>query len=131
MKPSEIPWPLQTNPGLRGQESGGRIINGYWDGLEKTSPVPRIYRRLPGLKTFGTTARTGYRDAVEIQGVLYAAFSGQLEKFTSAGGASTNVGTLNGTKKGFYARNNAATPDKVFVDPDGNIATFTPTSRTA
>jgi len=130
MKPSEIPWPLQTNPGLRGQESGGRIINGYWDPLEKTSPVERIYRRLPGLKGFGTTARTGYRGAVEIGGILFVAFSGQLEKFTSAGGASVNVGALNGTKKGFFARNNAATPDKVFVDPDGNIATFTPTSVT-
>jgi hypothetical protein len=59
------------------------------------------------------------------QNTLYAAFSGKLEKWTSAGGASVNVGNLNGTKKGFFAQNNAATPDKVFVDPDGNIATFT------
>jgi hypothetical protein len=65
-----------------------------------------------------------------VAGVLYAAFSGKLEKWTSAGGASTNVGNLNGTKKGFFASNNAATPDKVFVDPDGNIATFTTTTVT-
>jgi hypothetical protein len=68
---------------------------------------------------------------IEVGGVLYAAFSGQLEKFTTVGGASTNVGTLNGTKKGFFARNNAATPDKVFVDPDGNIYTFTAGATTS
>jgi hypothetical protein len=43
---------------------------------------------------------------------------------------SVNVGTLNGTKRGFFAANNNTTPDKVFVDPDGNIAVFTPTSVT-
>jgi hypothetical protein len=62
--------------------------------------------------------------------VLYAAYSGKLEKWTSAGGASVNVGNLNGTKRGFFAANNNTTPDKVFVDPDGNIATFTPTAVT-
>jgi len=62
--------------------------------------------------------------------VLYAAYSGKLEKWTAAG-ASTNVGNLIGTKKGFFARNNAASPDKVFVDPDGNIATFTSAAVTS
>jgi hypothetical protein len=62
--------------------------------------------------------------------VLYVGYSGKLEKWTSAGGASVNVGNLNGTKRGFFAANNNTTPDKVFVDPDGNIATFTPTAVT-
>jgi hypothetical protein len=34
-------------------------------------------------------------------GILYVAFSSKLEKFTTAGGATVNVGNLNGTKKGF------------------------------
>ena len=127
---AEIPFPVSTSPGLRPQESGGRLINCYVDQLSKSSPSERIWRRAPGLKSFGTSSRTGYRGSIEVGGVLYSAFSGQMEKWTSAGGASTNVGALNGTKKGFFARNNAATPDKVFVDPDGNIATFTPTSVT-
>jgi hypothetical protein len=129
-KPSTVPWPLSTAPGLKAQESGGRLINCYADQLSKTGPAAYIWRRSPGLNSFGTSARTGYRGSIEIGGVLYSAFNGQLEKWTSAGGASVNVGALNGTKKGFFARNNAATPDKVFVDPDGNIATFTPTSVT-
>jgi hypothetical protein len=129
-KPSTIPFPLSTAPGLKPQESGGRLINCYADKLSDTGPAKWIWRRSPGLASFGTSARAGYRGAIEIGGVLYGAFNGQLEKWTSAGGASVNVGALNGTKKGFFARNNAATPDKVFVDPDGNIATFTPTSVT-
>jgi hypothetical protein len=68
---------------------------------------------------------------IEIEGTLYVAFDGQLEKFSSSGGASTNVGALNGTRKGFFAYNNAATPDKVFVDPDGNIYTFTTAATTS
>lgn len=91
---------------------------------------PAVRHRVPGLLNWGTTSRTGFRGAIEVGGVQYAAFSGKLEKFTSAGGASVNVGNLNGSKKGFFARNNATTPDKVFVDPDGNIAVFTPTTVT-
>lgn len=131
MKPQEIPFPPSTAPGLRTQESAGRLINCYAEQLGKTAPYPRVFHRSPGLRNFGTTARTGFRGAIEVGGVLYCAFSGQLEKWSSsAGGASTNVGALTGTKKGFFARNNATTPDKVFVDPDGNIATFTPTAVT-
>lgn len=126
-----IPFPKSTSPGVRSQESAGRIINGYVEPLSESAPSPIVYRRAAGLKSWGTTSRTGYRGAVEVGGVYYAAFSGQLEKWGgSGGGASTNVGALTGTKKGFFAFNNAATPDKVFVDPDGNIATFTPTSVT-
>ncbi len=130
-KPVSIPFPVTTNPGQRPQESGGRIINGYVDPQPATAKSKVIHRRQPGLAYWGTTTRSGFRGMIEVGGVLYGAFSGKLEKWsTSAGGASTNVGDLNGTKKGFFARNNAATPDKVFVDPDGNIATFTPSAVT-
>lgn len=131
-KPEKIPFPVTTNPGLRTQDSGGRIINGYVDAQIDTAKTKIIHRRQPGLATWGTTTRSGFRGMTEVGGVVYAAFSGQLEKWASiAGGASTTVGVLSGTKKGFFARNNAATPDKVFVDPDGNIATFTPTAVTS
>lgn len=125
-----IPFPTQTSPGARLQEAGGRIINGYTEKLGANAPSKFATRRMPGLVNFGTTTRTGFRGATLVNGVLYTAFSTKLESFTSAGGASTLVGTLNGTKRGFFAANAAATPDKVFVDPDGNIATFTPSAVT-
>jgi hypothetical protein len=125
-----IPFPVQTAPGAKSQESGGRIINGYVEELGDQAPNKTVIRRGPGLLNFGTSARTGYRGSIVVNGVLYVGFSGKLEKWTSAGGASVNVGNLNGTKRGFFAANNNTTPDKVFVDPDGNIATFTPTAVT-
>lgn len=125
-----IPFPVQTSPGAQPQEAGGRIINGYTDQLGDQAPNKTVIRRGPGLVNFGTSTRTGYRGSIVVANILYAAFSGKLEKWTSAGGASVNVGNLNGTKRGFFAANNNTTPDKCFVDPDGNIAVFTPTSVT-
>lgn len=125
-----IPFPVQTSPGAKPQEAGGRIINGYVDQLGDQAPNKTVIRRGPGLVNFGTSARTGFRGSLLVAGILYAGFSGKLEKWTSAGGASVNVGNLNGTKRGFFAANNNTTPDKWFVDPDGNIATFTPTAVT-
>jgi len=128
--PANVPFPLSTAPGSRPQESAGRILNAYVEPLTDGAPSGRKYVRAPGLRNFGTTSRSGYRGSIEIAGILYSAFNGQMEKHTSVGGASTNVGALNGTKKGFFARNNAVTPDQVFCDPDGNIAVFTSSSVT-
>jgi hypothetical protein len=125
-----IPFPVQTAPGAKSQESGGRIINGYVDQLGDQAPNKTIIRRGPGLSNFGTSARSGYRGSIVVNDVLYVAFSGKLEKWSSAGGASTNIGNLNGTKRGFFAANNNTTPDRVFVDPDGNIAVFTESTVT-
>lgn len=126
----QIPTPLSTSPGSQYQESAGRLQNCYAEALGPTAANKFVIRRSPGMINFGTTARTLCRGFIEVAGVLYVGFSGKLEKFTSAGGATVNVGNLNGTKKGFFARNNNTTPDKWFVDPDGNIAVFTPTTVT-
>ncbi|MBA2690069.1 MAG: hypothetical protein H0U63_04635 [Burkholderiales bacterium] len=123
----DIVLPVSTFPGLRASEGAGRLINCYAEPMGEGARAPVVRHRSPGLASWGTTARTGFRGGFLVDGVLYGAYSGKLEKWTVAG-ASTNVGNLTGTKKGFFARNNAATPDKVFVDPDGNIATFTPTT---
>ncbi len=125
-----IPIPLSTAPGSKSQESGGRLINGYAEPLGTDAPNKFIIRRAPGMSNFGTTTQSGCRGFLEVGGVLYVGMSGKLEKLTSSGGASTNVGNMTGTKKGFFARNNATTPDKWFVDPDGNIAVFTPSAVT-
>ncbi len=125
-----IPIPLSTAPGSRQQESAGRIVNGYAEALGDTAANRFVIRRAPGLVNWGTTGQDGFRGAIEVSGVLYAAFDGVLEKFTSAGGASSTIGNLNGSAKGWFARNNAATPDIVWVDPDGNIAIVTSVSVT-
>jgi hypothetical protein len=126
-----ITFPVTTSPGMRPSEGAGRLKNCYAEPMGEGGRAPAVRHRSPGLVNFGTTTRSGCRGFIEVSGTLYAAFGSQLEKFSSSGGASTNVGGLNGTKKGFFARNNAATPDKVFVDPDGNIYTFTPSATTS
>lgn len=125
-----ITFPVSHSPGQVASEGAGRLYNCYAEPMGEGGRARAALHRAPGLVNFGTTTRSGFRGAIEVAGVQYTAFSGKLEKLTSAGGASVNVGNLNGTKKGFFARNNAATPDKVFVDPDGNIAVFTPSSVT-
>lgn len=123
-----IPFPLSTAPGQNPQESAGRLINCFAEPLGKTAIAGARWTRSPGYTTFGTSARTGCRGIIQIGGTLYAAFNGQLEKWTSSGGASTNVGALTGTKKVFFFRNNKTpTPDQFIVDPQ-NTAAFTFTS---
>lgn len=131
MQPVPIVFPISTSPGLKPSEGAGRLVNCYAEPIGEGGRANATRHRSPGLTNFGTTTRTGCRGMIEVAGVLYSAWSGQLEKHTTAGGASTNVGALVGTKKGFFARNNAATPDKVFVDPDGNIYTFTTSATTS
>ncbi|TXH33747.1 MAG: hypothetical protein E6Q98_20855 [Rhodospirillaceae bacterium] len=126
----DIVFPTSHFPGLRASEGAGRLYGCYAEPIGEGGRAGAVRHRAPGLTNWGTTTRTGFRGAIEVDGVLYCGFGTKLEKFTSAGGASVNVGNLNGTKKGFFARNNAATPDKWFVDPDGNIAVFTPSSVT-
>jgi hypothetical protein len=125
-----IPIPTSTAPGSKSQESAGRLINCYAEALGATAANKFVIRRAPGLVNFGTTTQSGCRGFLEVGGVLYIGMSGKLEKLTSAGGASVNVGNMTGTSKGFFVHNNNTTPDKWFVSPDGDIAVFTPTTVT-
>ena len=127
---AKIVFPLSHSPGLRASEGAGRLYGCYAEPMGEGARAVAVRHRSPGLRNFGTTTEDGCRGFIEVAGTLYVAFDGKLEKFSSAGGAATSVGTLNGSKKGFFASNNASTPDKVFVDPDGNIATFTPSAVT-
>lgn len=127
---AKIVFPVSHSPGLRASEGAGRLYGCYAEPLGEGGRAIAVRHRSPGLTNFGTTGEGGCRGFLEVDGTLYVGFDGELEKFSSSGGASANVGNLNGTKKGFFARNNASTPDKVFVDPDGNIATFTTSAVT-
>lgn len=126
-----ISWPNTTAPGLKPSEGAGRLKNCYAEPMGNGARDGHVLHRVPGLTAFGSSIRTGYRGGFIVANVLYAAYEGFLEKWSASGGVSAHVGVLNGTRKGFFASNNAATPDRVFVDPDGNIATFTPASVTS
>lgn len=120
-----IPFPLSTSPGVRVQEDAGRLFNCYAEPVEGIPQRPAIYRRMPGLKSWGTSSQTGFRGMLALPGTLYAAFDGHVVRFTSAGGAATTHGSLAGDKKLFFARNNNSTPDVVAVDPDNGASQIT------
>jgi hypothetical protein len=89
-----------------------------------------VWRRTPGLTTFGTAAQSICRGVIEVNGVVFAVIGTQLVYFDSTG-AITVVGNVAGTKKVFMARNNKKpTPDKVLVSENGAFV-FTDTTITA
>lgn len=130
---ARIPFPLSSAPGATPQESAGRLINCYAEPLgkvveadKKTAPPPVVWRKVPGLALFGTSAaQTGFRGALLVDNTLYAAWSGKVTRFDSAAVETVLTGTLTGTEKVFWARNNKATPDVVCVAPGTGAFTVT------
>ncbi len=124
MPPVSIPFPLSSSPGASSHESAGRLINCFAEPLGKdvqaakgAEPPRIVWRKCPGLSLFGTSTQTGFRGALLVDNALYTAWSGKASRYNSAGTETALTGTLNGTEKVFWARNNAATPDVVCVAP--------------
>jgi hypothetical protein len=120
-----IPFPLSSSPGASGQESAGRLINAYAEPLGKDIgaqkgfvPPVVVWRKCPGLTEFCTSTQSGFRGGLLVGTALYTAWSGKAATYTSAGVEALLSGTLNGTEKVFWARNNKnPTPDVVCVAP--------------
>jgi hypothetical protein len=123
-----IPFPLSSAPGQRPHESAGRLINAYAEPLSQGARAPAAWRRAPGLRQFATTSRTVNRGQIIQGNNLFAAWSGVVSRFDSAG-VETFVGNFAGTKKVFWAINNKApTPDIVVVDPNNGASVVTSSS---
>ena len=120
-----IPFPLSSSPGASSQESAGRLIGCYAEPLGKDigakkglSPPAVVWRKCPGLSLFGASSQSGFRGALLVGSALYAAWSGKATTFTSGAVETTLSGTLIGTEKVFWARNNKSpAPDVVCVAP--------------
>lgn len=114
-----IPFPLSTSPGEYPQEGAGRLINAYAVPNGKDALSEATWKRVPGLTRFSTSTETGFRGMLQVVSTLYFAVGTKVFKVDSTGGAATEVDTLAGSAKCFWARNNkAGTPDIVVVDPD-------------
>lgn len=132
-----IPFPTSTSPGQRPQEGSGRLINCYVDAGGET--VTPIWHRAPGLRYFGSdlvgdwtwwtpfpnmewfsapeqpTGAGQYRGGVLIGTTLYAALGTTVYTVDATGALTALTGTLPGTDKVFFARNNNATPQIAIV----------------
>lgn len=123
-----IPFPVTSAPGKNTFASAGRLINAYAEPLVAGARSKNVWRRAPGLKLFKTPSYTGWRGAIQVGNLLYAAFtSGNVATYQSDG-TETSIGTRSGTKKILWARNNNATPDIVGVDPDNGAFVATSSS---
>jgi hypothetical protein len=129
MPEAPIPFPVTSAPGRNTFDSAGRLINCYAEPLVNGARGQHVWRRVPGIRSFATSSYTGWRGAIVVGNLLYAAFSGSSGKVASysANGTETTLGNLGGTKKVFWARNNKAVPDVVVVDPDNGAFQVTTT----
>jgi hypothetical protein len=123
-----IPFPMTSSPGKPVQAGAGRLINCRYALLPTGARAPGKWQRAPGLRSFGASPQAGHRGQIVVGSALYAAFANNVTRFDSAGTA-VSVGTLNGTAKVFWARNNRLpTPDLVVVDPDNGASVVTVSS---
>jgi hypothetical protein len=126
-----IPFPLTSAPGRRPHSGAGRLLNCYAEPLVNGARSQYVWRRAPGLRPFATSASfSGNRGQFGVGSNLFSAFSGKISRFNSAG-AETVVGNFAGTKKVFWAANNASTPNIVVVDPDNGASIVTTSSVTS
>lgn len=112
-----IQFPTSSAPG-RFAEGGGRLINAYAEKL----PDGRVrIGRVPGLRELLTVSGgyTGFRGGIFVNSILLAAFENVLLKIEAVGDGtytSTLLGTMNGSGRVYFARNNKLpTPDIVAV----------------
>jgi hypothetical protein len=113
-----IPFPLSTSPGLRVQESAGRLVNVFAEPLGED--MGAVWRRAPGASVFAETANSGFRGGLEVGSNLIAAWNGTLKAIDDEG-AETAIDSLSGTDSIFIARNNKTSPDIVIVSEDGTF----------
>lgn len=130
MPDEQIPFPLTSAPGANAFNSAGRLVNCYAEPLVAGARGQNVWRRAPGISSVKTPSYTGWRGAIVVGNGIYAAFSGSGGKVASYDSSFTEatLGSLAGTKKVFWARNNKApNPDVVVVDPDNGAFQVTTT----
>jgi hypothetical protein len=125
MPPLNIPFPLSTAPGAFNQEESGRLINCYAEPLGKTEMSSKgmgtplvVWRKSPGMSLFGVATHPNFRGGLLAGATLFTAWTEKAATFISDGTETVLAGTLSGTEKVFWARNNKTpTPDVVCVAP--------------
>ena len=121
-EPTPIRFPISSFPGASTQESAGRLVNCYAEPIDDpqqpSAPSNAIWRRSPGLSQLNNaaTGQTGYRGGLIVNNLAYEVWANNLSTVDSSGNYNS-LGTVNGTAKVSIARNQAATPNVVIVDP--------------
>lgn len=132
MAPLPIKFPQTSSPGIRPQESAGRLINAFSEKAIDGSPSNFNIRRSPGLTRVATapSSRVHTRGFQDNGTNALWIMNSRVLKIDSAF-AITDIGSLSGTDFVTTARNNAATPDMVVVTSTGAFNLFSASAPTA
>lgn len=118
-----IPFPINSSPGVRIQDGGGRLINARVEKVEGEGRGKVRWIRTAGLGTLTTVpVRVHCRGFIFVNSELFMALDDRIVKITLAGGVYTvtDLGSLLGTLPVTFARNNKVpTPDIVAVTENG------------
>lgn len=136
-----IPFPVSTSPGQKPAEGAGRLINCYAE--PRGGDIGPVWHRAPGVKVLGSdsvsatwrswsfpfeewfnVAQQATGDGTFLGGVLvgstaYVRMGTRFYTLDESGALTVLTGTVTGSDKTFFARNNASTPNIVFVCDDG------------
>jgi hypothetical protein len=126
---ADIVFPVTTAPGARPGEGAGRLINCFAEKLQDGARAQFSRRRSPGLTAMAASEYNGMRGMHYYNGNLFIAQAERLLYVSEVLGAFviTDVGSLPGTGRVTFARNNKApipdilcvTEDDVFVITTG------------
>lgn len=118
-----IKFPLSTTPGERPQEGAGVLKNVYVE--PRGEDLGPVWKKVAGLAPFVETSEAVFRGAIVMPGVIYAGFTDKIvaiEQGATSDGVEYLVsthGTLSGSDKLFFARNNNSVPNIVAVGSAG------------
>lgn len=131
--PIPIVFPPSSAPGVRPQESGGRLVNAFSEKTLVGAPSDIIIRRSPGLQRVAMTTdpvhihTRGFLDA----GSVALWILNQRVYKVDSDFVLTDLGALTGTKPVTTARNNAVTKQNVVVTENGCFNLFDNSAPTA
>jgi hypothetical protein len=123
-----IPCPVSSEPGEKGQEGSGRLVNAYAEKVSLGGPHPVIWKRTPGLRqVLDNTTHNHLRGGIQVASTLIGVWDNRVHTVTLTGStfSSTNRGALSGTDKVTVAKNNAATPNIACVSEAGVFNLYT------
>jgi len=130
-EPVEIPFPVSSSPGVRPQESGGRLINCFPEKAPVGAPGDLIYLRTPGLRQVAETlAHSHTRGFLDCGSTLLWILTDRVYA-VSTSFVATNLGALLGSDAVTTARNNNAVPQNVVVTANGCFNLFVGGAPTA
>lgn len=129
---ADITFPTTSSPGVRPQESAGRLINAFVEKALVGAPSQLILRRTPGLSQVANVVGEEHtRGFLDVGSEVIWLVDGEALKFDSSF-TVTSLGALSGSDPVTVARNNASpTKQNLVVTSNGCFNLFTGSAPTA